>query len=130
MTIPLLGLQSLLGSCSNGGDATADKSAARILMILLLAVGIIGIMFGFSRKHDKIRVEFVETGKETPFAVSMVPIGQLPNTFEVATELDISGKKLFGGLKQYVMRFDLPANGAALKSNWIQEGLNFDSLYR
>jgi len=68
-------------------------SSARNLVILLLAVGIVGIMFGFARKHDKIRVEFVEEGKEIPFAVSMVPIGQLPDTFEVATTLDISGKK-------------------------------------
>jgi hypothetical protein len=54
-------------------------------------------MFGFTkkkdRKYDKIRVEFVETGNETPFAVSMVPIGQLPDTFEIATNLDISGKQ-------------------------------------
>ena len=64
-----------------------------ILVITLLAVGIIGVVFGLTRKHDKIRVEFVETGKEKPFAVSMVPIGQLPDTFEVATTLDISGKK-------------------------------------
>jgi hypothetical protein len=69
------------------------KSSARNLLILLIAVGIIGIMFWSTKKHDKIRVEFVETGKDKPFAVSMVPIGQLPETFEVATKLDIADKQ-------------------------------------
>src|SRR5262245_22763368 len=50
-------------------------------------------MFWSSRKHDKIKVEFVEVGKEKPFAVSMVPIGQLPETFEIATTLTISNKQ-------------------------------------
>ena len=36
--------------------------------------------------------------------------------------------KLSGGLTQYVMRFDIPANAAG--KNWIQEGLCFDALYR
>lgn len=35
---------------------------------------------------------------------------------------------LSGGLKQYVLRFDLPANAAA--ADWIQHGINFSSLYR
>lgn len=35
---------------------------------------------------------------------------------------------LSGGLKQYVLRFDLPANAAA--KDWIQDGINFSSLYR
>ena len=34
---------------------------------------------------------------------------------------------LSGGLMQYVIRFDLPANDAA--TNWIQDGLSFNLLY-
>jgi hypothetical protein len=50
-------------------------------------------MFWSKNKHDKIKVEFFETGKDEHFAVSMVPIGQLPETFEVATTFNIEGKK-------------------------------------
>ena len=53
----------------------------------------LGGMFWSSKRHDKIKVEFVEAGHEKPFAVSMVPIGQLPASFEIATTLDISDKK-------------------------------------
>jgi len=53
----------------------------------------LGVMLWFGKKHDKIRVEFVESGKDKPFAVSMVPIGQLPDTFEVATTLDVADRK-------------------------------------
>jgi hypothetical protein len=35
---------------------------------------------------------------------------------------------LAGGLTQYVLRFDVPANGGA--PDWIRDGLSFDSLYR
>lgn len=47
----------------------------------------------FSKKHDKVTVEFIESGKDKPFAVSTVPITQLPETFEIATTLDIGNKK-------------------------------------
>ena len=50
-------------------------------------------MIWFSKKHDKIKVELVETGKDKPFAVSLVPIEQLPETLAVATILDIGDKK-------------------------------------
>jgi hypothetical protein len=38
--------------------------------------------------------------------------------------------ELSGGLKQYVLRLDMPANSDAIKSNWIRDDLNFNSLYR
>lgn len=69
------------------------KGSVRNLVLASLAVTILGVMLWFGKKHDKIRVEFVESGKDKPFAVSMVPVGQLPDTFEVATTLNISGKK-------------------------------------
>ncbi len=69
------------------------KSSARNLVLVSLAVTILGFMLWFGKKHDKIRVEFIESGKDKPFAVSMVPIGQLPETFEAATTLDIADKK-------------------------------------
>ena len=69
------------------------KSSARNLVLASLAVIILGIMLWFGKKHDKIKVEFVESGKDKPFSVSMVPIGQLPESFEVATTLDIADKK-------------------------------------
>ena len=36
--------------------------------------------------------------------------------------------ELSGGLRQYVIRFDLPANAAAI--GWIHDGLRFDGLCR
>lgn len=68
-------------------------SSTRNLVLASVAVIILGVMLWFGKKHDKISVEFVESGKDKPFAVSMVPIGQLPETFEVATTLDIADKK-------------------------------------
>lgn len=50
-------------------------------------------MFGFSRKHNKINVEFFEAGRDKPFAASLVPIAQLPDTFELATTFDIGEQK-------------------------------------
>ena len=72
---------------------TLMKSSTRNLVLASLAVIILRIMFWLGKKHDKIRVEFVENGKDKSFAVSMVPIEQLPDSFEVATTLDILGKK-------------------------------------
>jgi hypothetical protein len=50
-------------------------------------------VFGFSSKHSKIKVDFFEAGRDKPFATSMVPIGQLPDTFELATTFDIGEQK-------------------------------------
>ena len=69
------------------------KKSLRILLPVLLVALTIGLVFGWRRTHDKIRVEFFERGKDKPFAVSMVPVGQLPTSFESATTLDIDDKK-------------------------------------
>jgi hypothetical protein len=50
-------------------------------------------VFGFSSKHSKIKVEFFEAGRDRPFATSLVPIAQLPDTFELATTFDIGEQK-------------------------------------
>jgi hypothetical protein len=59
----------------------------------LIAAGIVGTMFGFTKKHSTVTVEFVESGQNKPFAASKVPIAQLPDSFEAATTLDIADKK-------------------------------------
>jgi hypothetical protein len=69
------------------------KISIRNLVFVSLAAIILGNMLWFGKKHNKIRVEFVESGKNKPFAVSMIPIEQLPETFEIATTLDIADKK-------------------------------------
>lgn len=46
-------------------------------------------MAWFGKKKDTIRVEFIENGNEKPFAVSDVPIEQLPDSFELETTFDI-----------------------------------------
>jgi hypothetical protein len=67
----------------------------RILMFASVLMAIVGLMF-WSRKpkeHDTIEVEFIKEGATEAFAVSKVPIAQLPATFELATTLDIAEKK-------------------------------------
>ena len=68
------------------------KKSVGILLIFAVA-GIVGTMFGFTKKHSTVTVEFVESSQNKPFAVSKVPIAQLPDSFEVATTLDIADKK-------------------------------------
>lgn len=46
-------------------------------------------MFGFGKDKDTIHVEFYEDGKSTPFAVSDMPIDQLPDSLEINTTLQM-----------------------------------------
>lgn len=50
-------------------------------------------MFGFFKKGGAITVEFLERQQNKPFAVSKVPLAQLPDSFDVATTLDIGNQK-------------------------------------
>lgn len=47
-------------------------------------------MFGFGK--NTIKVEFFKSGEAAPFAVSDVPVAQLPDTFAVNTTLHIGGE--------------------------------------
>lgn len=47
-------------------------------------------MFGFGKKHKTIRVNFIESGNSQPFASVDMPVGQLPETFEINTTLHIA----------------------------------------
>lgn len=46
----------------------------------------------FSKKKNTISVEFYERGASIPFAKSKVPIEQLPDSFEIQTQLEIKEK--------------------------------------
>lgn len=46
-------------------------------------------MFGIGEGHKVIEVKFIEGNSDTPFAVSTVPIEQLPDTFEINTTLHL-----------------------------------------
>lgn len=46
-------------------------------------------MFGFGKDKSVIQVRFYEGKSETPFAVSNVPIDQLPDTFEIDTTMHL-----------------------------------------
>ena len=48
-------------------------------------------MFGFKKTHDEIEVAFHEQGSTEPFATSIVPLSQLPDTFQIRTSLQIGG---------------------------------------
>lgn len=48
-------------------------------------------MFGFGKDKNTVHVEFYEAGNSAPFAVSDVPIEQLPDSFEIDTTLQMSG---------------------------------------
>ncbi len=51
-------------------------------------------MFGFGKKKNNlIEVKFIENGEDKPFAVSEMPIEQLPDTFEIDATLDIGNDK-------------------------------------
>jgi hypothetical protein len=54
------------------------------ILLVVIGAGIVGVMFGFTRKRSSITVEFVERGADKPFAVSKVPIGQLPDSFHTS----------------------------------------------
>ena len=69
------------------------ENSGRKLMLAFPVLIILCLMLWFGKKQNKIRVEFLENGKDKPFAVSMIPIEQLPETFEISTTLDVSGKK-------------------------------------
>ncbi|GKX53631.1 hypothetical protein [Budvicia aquatica] len=47
-------------------------------------------MFGFGKKHQTIRVKFIESGKAEAFAQVDLPIERLPDTFEINTTLHIA----------------------------------------
>jgi hypothetical protein len=68
-------------------------AGARVMPLILRRAEAVTAMPWFNKKHDKIKVEFVESGRTEPFAVSMVPIQQLPETFEIATTLNIAEKQ-------------------------------------
>ena len=50
-------------------------------------------MFGFGKTKNEISVEFVDQGTNETFARSVMPIDQLPETFEINTTLDIGEDK-------------------------------------
>ena len=62
-------------------------------MLIIVAAGIVIVVFWRDKKHNEIHVEFVEVGQQHPFAASKVPIAQLPDTFEIDTTLDLDDKK-------------------------------------
>jgi len=65
---------------------------SKIVLILIISLSV--FMFGFGKKNNNlIEVKFVENGKDKPFAVSEMPIEQLPDTFEIDTTLDIGNDK-------------------------------------
>lgn len=47
-------------------------------------------MFGFGTKHKIIQVNFIENDHSQPFASVDMPVGQLPETFEINTTLHIA----------------------------------------
>ncbi|HEX3600526.1 MAG TPA: hypothetical protein VHU84_10315, partial [Lacipirellulaceae bacterium] len=49
-------------------------------------------MFGFKWKHRTIIVEVFEAGAEKPFWRTVLPIEELPDTFEIRTTLNIKGE--------------------------------------
>lgn len=49
-------------------------------------------MSWFKKTKNIVTVEFIENGSENPFAISEVPIDQLPDTFELETDLEIRGE--------------------------------------
>lgn len=57
------------------------------VLIFILAMGV--SMFGFGKDKNVIEVKFYEGNSETPFAVSNVPIEQLPDTFEIDTTMHL-----------------------------------------
>jgi len=48
-------------------------------------------MFGFGKDKNIIKVHFIESGKSESFAVSDMPLEQLPDTFEINTTMHLSG---------------------------------------
>ncbi|MEW8495483.1 MAG: hypothetical protein AB2604_16895 [Candidatus Thiodiazotropha taylori] len=56
-------------------------------IIFVLAMGV--SMFGFGKDKSVIEVKFYEGKSEAPFAVSNVPIEQLPDTFEIDTTMHL-----------------------------------------
>jgi hypothetical protein len=46
-------------------------------------------MSWFRKSKNTVTVEFIANGTEIPFAISEVPIEQLPDTFELETDLEI-----------------------------------------
>ncbi|MES9993890.1 MAG: hypothetical protein ABW098_18225 [Candidatus Thiodiazotropha sp.] len=46
-------------------------------------------MFGFAKEKSEVKVRFYEGKSETPFAVSNVPVDQLPDTFEIDTTMHL-----------------------------------------
>ena len=72
----------------------------------------------FSKQKNTITVEFIESGNEIPFAVSDVPIDQLPDSFEIETKLDI-------GEQQWMVAQAIPTNKTEfVKSGKVQVFLN------
>ena len=57
------------------------------LFIVVLVLGY--PMFGFGKDKKTINVQFIESGKSEPFAVSDMPLKQLPDTFEIDTTMHL-----------------------------------------
>ena len=64
-----------------------SDSVMNKLLIFVLLIGV--SMFGFGKDKSVIEVRFYEGKSETPFAVSNVPIDQLPDTFEIDTTMHL-----------------------------------------
>lgn len=66
------------------------KNKINIISKILIVVFALGYpMFGFGKNKNKIKVHFYEVGQSKAFAVSNVPIDQLPETFEIDTTMHI-----------------------------------------
>ena len=63
------------------------NSATTRVLIVILVLGY--PMFGFGKDKNIIKVHFIESGKPEPFAVSDMPLEQLPDTFEIDTTMHL-----------------------------------------
>jgi hypothetical protein len=70
-------------------------------------------MFGFTKNHKTIQVQFIETGSEKPFARSPTPIDQLPETFEVRTTLHIGDEEWVVDRAEPATKVEFRRTGAA-----------------
>ncbi len=57
------------------------------ILILILVLGV--PMFSFAKEYKVVEVKFYEDESKKPFAISNVPIDQLPDTFEIDTTMHL-----------------------------------------
>ena len=71
--------------CNAGRFALRELMKRLLIFVVLMGVS----MFGFGKNKGVIEVRFYEGKSETPFAVSNLPVDQLPDTFEIDTTLHL-----------------------------------------